>query len=307
MSNSLGQVKFVVIVGPTAAGKTGVSLELAEDGFEIISADSVQVYRHLDIGSGKPDRAARESVRHHLIDCVDPDYHFTAGEFCRRAGSAAMEIAARGGQPMVVGGTGLYIDSFFGGLSNIPEVDQDIRDQLYRELDECGLPCLYDGLLRIDPEFGMRIHPHDRQRILRGLEVYRGTGRPVSAYYGERRRYGSDAVLYIGLYEDRDTLRARIGNRVDSMVESGLVEEVQSLRSRGYGPELNSMKSIGYAEINGFLDGNLKRGEAIEKIKLATGQYAKRQLTWFKKNKRVHWFRAGERKEIKELLRRRIG
>lgn len=277
---------------------------MAVDRFEIVSADSVQVYRYLDIGSSKPPRSARDIVRHHLVDVVNPDFPFTVGEFCRQASRAVLEIAARGNQPMVVGGTGLYIDSFFGGLSDIPEVPTDIRDQLLHELNENGLRYLHDELVLVDPEFGLRIHPHDRQRILRGLEVYRGTGRPISAFYGSRERYGSDDVLYVGLFEERDVLKKRIDQRVDSMIESGLVEEVVSLRGRGYGPELKSMKSIGYAEINGYIDGKLELQEAVEKIKTATWKYAKRQMTWFKKNKKVHWFSAGDRKEIKELLSR---
>ena len=267
----------------------------------------MQVYRYLDIGSGKPDRTVRERVRHYLIDEVDPDFPFTAGEFCRRASDAAREIEARGMRPMVVGGTGLYVDSFFGGLSDIPEIEPDIRGRLYDELDELGLRHLYDSLLLVDPELGRRLHPNDRQRILRALEVYRGTGKPISAYYGSRQRYGSDDVLYIGLHEERDTLRERIDQRVERMVEAGLIDEVAALRNRGYGSELKSMKSIGYAEINGYLDGELKRDEAIEKIKSATGKYAKRQMTWFKKNKSVHWFRAGDQKKIKDLLRSWIG
>ncbi|OHD66820.1 MAG: tRNA (adenosine(37)-N6)-dimethylallyltransferase MiaA, partial [Spirochaetes bacterium RBG_13_51_14] len=172
------------MAGPTAAGKTVVSLEVAGDRCEIISADSVQVYRYLDIGSGKPDKADRVRIRHYLIDWVDPDYQFTAGEFCREAGKAVREIVACGKLPLFVGGTGLYIDSFFRGLSEIPEISPDVGEMLRNELLERGLKNLHEELVRVDPGFGKRIHPNDTQRIMRGLEVYRGTGRPLSSYYG---------------------------------------------------------------------------------------------------------------------------
>ncbi|MBP7737898.1 MAG: tRNA (adenosine(37)-N6)-dimethylallyltransferase MiaA [Spirochaetes bacterium] len=291
-------------MGPTAVGKTGVSLAVAGDEFEIISADSVQVYRYLDIGSGKPDRADRERVPHHVIDCVEPDVPFTAGDFCREARKAVDTIVSRGMKPLIVGGTGLYIDSYFQGLSEIPEIPPDVREAVRREAEERGLQALHDELVRVDPAFGTRIHPNDRQRITRGLEVYRGTGMPLSSYYGSKCRYGSDDTLFIGLTADRAELQKRIDDRVDSMMERGLVEEVRSLRERGFGPGLKSMKSIGYAEINGYIDGAMGLGEAVGSIKTATRQYAKRQMTWFGRNGRIRWFGPGEISKVEELLRR---
>lgn len=290
-------------MGPTAVGKTEISLALAGNGFEIISADSVQVYKYLDIGSGKPDRADRERVRHHLIDCVEPDVPFTAGEFCREAGIASRDMASRGMKPMIVGGTGLYIDSFFHGLSEIPEVSPEVRETVRGELLDRGLQLLYEELTRIDPVFAARVHPNDTQRITRGLEVFRGTGRPLSSYFDERRRYGTEDSLFIGLHEDRSVLRSRIDARVDRMIDRGLVDEVRGLRERGFGPELQSMKSIGYAEINAFIDGDMDLRQAVEKIKTATKQYAKRQMTWFRKNRRARWFRPNELEAIREYVR----
>jgi tRNA dimethylallyltransferase len=292
-------------VGPTAVGKTGVSLAVADEGpFDIISADSIQVYKYLDIGSGKPDRAVRDRVRHYLIDWVEPDFPFTAGDFCRDAMASALEVVSRGSFPLIVGGTGLYIDSFFQGLSEIPEVPPEIRECVRDELTERGLPELHEELLRVDPGLGGRIHPHDTQRITRGLEVYRATGRPLSGFYDTKRRYGSGDVLYIGLQEERAVLLDRINRRVDRMVELGLVDEVRSLRERGFGPGLKSMSSIGYAEINAYLDGGSGLEESIEAIKDVTRKYAKRQMTWFRKNKRVRWFRPDELEKIRDLLRR---
>jgi len=294
----------VVLAGPTAVGKSGVSISIAGDRFEIISADSVQVYKYLDIGSNKPSIYDRERIRHYLIDWVEPDFSFTAGEFCREARKAADDIFARGRLPLIVGGTGLYIDSFFQGLSGIPEIPGDLKRSLRDELNERGREALYEELVRLDLEFGKRIHPHDTQRILRGLEVYRGTGRPLSSFHGSRLPYGSSAVLYIGLHEERELIGKRIEERVDRMIAVGLVEEVRTLRRLGFGPGLRSMKSIGYAEINQYLEGNMSLDEAAEKIKIATKKYAKRQMTWFRKNDRFHWVKPAETAKIKELLLR---
>jgi tRNA dimethylallyltransferase len=292
------------MAGPTAAGKTAVSLSVAGNCFEIISADSVQVYRHLDIGSNKPGIHDRERIRHYLVDWVEPDFSFTAGEFCREARKAAEEISAHGRIPMIVGGTGLYIDSYFQGLSEIPEIPEKIKRMLREELSERGREVLYSELLEVDPGFGMRLHPNDTQRILRGLEVYRGTGRPLSSFFGARTPYGSKSVLYVGLYEERDIIRQRIEERVDRMISMGMVDEVRALRRMGFGPGLRSMRSIGYAEINRYLDGKTQLVEAAEKIKTVTKNYAKRQMTWFRKNERFIWIRSGEIPKIKELLRR---
>jgi tRNA dimethylallyltransferase len=298
------QTRHLVLVGPTAVGKTAASLELAGDRFEIISADSVQVYKYLDVGSGKPERADRERIPHHLIDVVEPDVPFTAGEFCREAVKAAALISSRKKMPMIVGGTGLYMDSYFQGLSEIPEIAPEVRESIRAELTDGGLGKLYEELVRVDPAFGGRIHPNDTQRIIRGLEVYRGTGRPLSSYYTGKHRYGPDDTLYLGLYEEREVLRRRIDDRVDAMFARGFVDEVRSLRERGYGPGLNSMQSIGYAEINLFLDGACGLDETVERIKTATRQYAKRQMTWFRKNKRIAWLRPGEMENMRLLVQR---
>jgi len=279
-----------VLVGPTASGKTDLSLRIAGDEFEIVSADSVLVYRYLDIGSGKPTVDERASIAHHLIDIVDPDHHFTAGDFCRAAREAAEGIAGRGKIPLFVGGTGLYIDALFRGLSEIPRVDPLVKTGLEGELEVRGLQALYEELRESDPVFSSRVHMNDRQRILRGLEVFRGTGEPLSAFFGKARGIDSDATLYLGLAPEREALNRRIDARVDSMMERGFLDEVQSLRERGYGPGLKSMKSIGYAELHAHLDGREGLAESVAGIKLETRRFAKRQVTWFRRNPKVQWF-----------------
>lgn len=275
---------------------------MAEHGFEIISADSVQVYRYLDIGSGKPSAAQRKKVLHHLIDIIDPDLNFSAGDFCREAIKAADKISHRGNLPLFVGGTGLYIDAFFKGLSEIPVISSPVKARLKEELNTGGLQPLYEELCRCDPIFAEKIHHNDRQRILRGLEVYRETGRPLSGYFGSKEGHESDNTLYIGLRTEKQDLYKKIDTRVDTMISEGLVDEVVRLRGMGYGPGLNSMKSIGYAECNEYLDGDLSLEKAVEKIKIQTKRYAKRQMTWFRKNPRIYWYNVFDLEKIMNLV-----
>jgi tRNA dimethylallyltransferase len=295
-------IRAVVLVGPTAVGKTELSLWIAEDHFEIISADSVQVYRYLNIGSGKPAGFQRQLITHHLIDIVDPDYWFTAGDFCRRAMIACEEIQSRGKIPLFVGGTGLYIDSFFKGLSDVPDVDHSYREQLHAEIEERGLEALYEELKRSDSEFAEQIHPHDRQRIVRGLEIYRAFGKPLSAYHREKGARESEKTLYLGLTMERDLLRKTIDRRVDTMIADGFVDEVIGLREMGYGPELNAMRSIGYLQMNEYLDRKLPFDEAVECMKRETKRYAKRQMTWFRKNPTLRWFHRTEALKVKDCV-----
>lgn len=291
-----------MIAGPTGVGKTELSLLLAEDIFEIISFDSVQIYKYLDIGSGKPDKVQRQKVRHHLIDIVEPDSDFSAGDFVRFAGESLAEIEKSGKESLFVGGTGLYIDSIFGGLSQIPPVENQIREEIIREIEIKGLDFLHGELMKIDRHFGEKVHPNDRQRIIRGLEVFRGTGKPLSSYYAVEDNTTGQDILYVGLYEEREALVERTARRVDRMMEEGFLEEVRSLRERGFGPELKSMRTIGYLELNRYLDGLTGLSEAIESIKIETRRYAKRQMTWFRKNKKINWFHRLETDRIQKLV-----
>ena len=275
---------------------------MALDYFQIISFDSVQVYKYLDIGSGKPTVQERQEIKHFLIDEVEPDYNFTVGDFCKRALKAQEEIFSRKKIPFFVGGTGLYIDSFLQGLSEIPPIREGLREELKKELDEKGVEALYQDLIKVDINFAVRVESTDRQRITRGLEVFRSSGKPLSYFLGKRQGHESKDTLYLGLYEERDILREIIDKRVDFMIKAGFLEEVRSLRSKGYHSKLKSLQSIGYADINNFLDNKISWAEAIEKIKTETKRYAKRQMTWFKRNKKINWFRPKEIYQLKNLV-----
>ena len=232
----------------------------------------------------------RREVPHHLIDVVLPDYSFDTAEYCRRAAIASDEILSRGKIPMFVGGTGLYVDSFFKGLSPVPDIDPDVRVRLERECTKRGLESLYAELLSVDSESAARVHPNDRQRVLRALQVFRGTGRTLSQYRNRRISRESGETCYIGVGCERKVLDHRIENRVDGMMDSGFLDEVEGLRVKGYDARYNSMKSIGYFELGQHLDGKYSLLEAVDRIKKETKEYAKKQVTWFKRNRRICWF-----------------
>ena len=244
-------------------------------------------------------------VRHHLIDIVDPDYHFTAGDFCIRATAASGEITERGKTPLIVGGTGFYINSFCDGIDEIPDIDHQVKMAVADEYDRGNSDLLYEELKRIDPFFALKVHKNDRQRIIRGISVFRDTGKSISSYFSNKKNKNIDTI-FIGLYIEKEVLNKRIDIRVDSMIKRGLIEEVKNLRQSGYSSFLSSMQSIGYADINRYIDGDISLDVAIEDIKKNTKKYAKKQMTWFKKNKSVIWFSPDEIKKIPELLKSRL-
>jgi len=257
----------------------------------------------MDIGSSKPSLAEMKVVKHHLIDVVNPDYHFTAGDFCARASSASIEINARGRIPLVVGGTGFYINSFFDGIDEIPDIDENVKKSVAFEYDNGNAELLYEELKRVDNEFAAKVHKNDRQRIIRGISVFRDSGRSISSYFSTNKNKNYN-TFFIGLYIESELLSKRIDSRVDSMMKKGFVEEVENLRSMGYDPSLKSMQSIGYAEINKYIDGFISLESAVENIKKNTKKYAKKQMTWFKKNKSVIWFRPEEIQKIPDSVKK---
>ena len=284
--------KIVIVLGPTAVGKTELALAVAPKvNAEIVNADSQQVYRYLDIGTGKPSKPERERVRHHLIDVVNPDEDFNAARYRQLAAASIDEIHKRGAKVLVSGGTGLYLKALTGGLFSGPSQDTELRANLEREIAQIGLAALYDRLIAIDPGANTKIHPNDRQRIIRALEVYQSTGRPLSEWQNEHR-FQEEAfqVLKIGLARARDELYDLISRRSESMIRAGLLDEVRGLMERGYELDLKPLRSVGYRQMGEVIEGIKGLPEAIAEMKQETRRLAKRQLTWFRSDPEIRWF-----------------
>ncbi len=283
--------RLVVLLGPTGSGKSRLAIELAEEfGGEIVSADSMQVYKFMDIGTAKPTPDEQKRVRHHLIDLVLPDQPFHAGLF-RVLGRKTIELLHRQGKPIwVVGGTGLYIKTLTQGLFTSPPIDPAVRERLKGEGEERGSDFLYHRLKGIDPATASRLHPHDLFRIVRALEVFESTGTPVS-FFRDQHRFGDRPYLSlkIGLEMEREKLYGRIEERVDRMIDRGFLEEVRGLMEMGYGPQLKPMQSLGYKQLVLFLLKEIGWEEAVRQVKRDSRHYAKRQWTWFKADPEVHW------------------
>ena len=286
--------KFVALVGPTATGKSILALHLAQRfRGEIISADSVQVYRGLDIGTAKPLAEDRRMVPHHLVDICEPDEDYSAASFRQQADEIICGLHRCKTPIFVVGGTGLYLKALTRGLFRGPAADSELRSVLQQKAEKEGSEVLHRELRRLDAEAASRIHPHDRFRIIRALEVCSLGGKPISLFQREHGfRDAPYDVLKIGLCCEREDLYKRIDLRVERMVESGWVGEVRSLLNQGYGPGLKSMQSIGYRHIVSHLLADLPLEEAVRLIKRDTRRYAKRQITWFKADAEIYWFPA---------------
>lgn len=281
---------ILIIAGPTAAGKTEASILLAtEIRAEIVSADSMQIYRGMDIGTAKPTRDQRSLVYHHMMDIVEPDQPYSVGDYLRDARSAIDGIIASGGVPIVVGGTGLYIRALTRGLFHGPPADLELRERLIgRESEDPG--SLYSDLVKVDPEAAVKIHPNDLRRTIRALEVFYLRDRKLSDFHREHRFQDSPyAFRLLFLVRNRAELYHRIEQRVDQMLAEGLEAEVKQLMERGYGPDLSSMQGLGYQHLMAFFLGKLSREEAVALLKRDTNRYAKRQFTWFRREPAAVW------------------
>jgi len=299
----MGRIKVAILVGPTAVGKTAVAVAAAQRlGAEIINADSIQVYRELDIGTAKPSLAERARAPHHLVDIINPDEPYDAARYAREAREVISRLAARGVPPLVVGGTGLYIKALLYGLFADGVARPDIRQRLREERRMLGLAALYERLRRADPQTASRLAPGDTYRILRALEVLEATGRPLSAFLEEHRfRDCPYDPVKIGLILPRPELHARINQRVDLMLAAGWLEEVRGLLTR-YGPDLKPLRSLGYRHLVAYLQGKAGWEETVSHIKRDTRHYAKRQLTWFRADPEIRWFQPHQMTEIIRLL-----
>jgi len=299
---------LVVVLGPTAVGKSGIAVDLARrfDG-EVIGGDSIQVYRGFDIGTDKPDAEARRGVPHHLIDIVDPEVQYTAADFVRDALAAARGIAARGRLPIVAGGTGLYLKALLDGLFPGPGRDPAVRAALEAEAREKGLDALFRRLEAVDPEYARKIRDRDRIRIIRALEVHAATGRPISEHFrATESPVRGRTVIRLGLTLDRETLVRRIDARVERMFARGLVEEVRGLIGRGVPESAPPFRALGYRHVLRLLKGEIGRPDAVALTKTDTRQYAKRQMTWFRKMAGVAWFSPDDGPGLEQQVQNRL-
>jgi tRNA dimethylallyltransferase len=306
MSPSFPKPKIIVICGATAIGKTAVGIEFAKTlGGEIVSADSMQIYRYMDIGTAKPSPTELAQVPHYMIDIVDPDQDYDAVQFSKQARARIAEIANRGLIPFIVGGTGLYIKALLHGLFQARPVDPKIRSRLKQEAEKVGSQALYERLQQLDPNTADRLHPNDSYRILRALETIESTGKSISDLHREHG-FEDDPfdALKIGLQMDRQKLYDRIDLRVDLMIEAGLNQEVAKLLAMGYTAELKSMQSIGYRHVVEFMEEKLSWDECLRTLKRDTRRFAKRQLTWFGADDQITWYAPDQLKNMAGLIRR---
>ena len=298
--------KVIVICGPTASGKTALSIELAKKiNGEIVSADSMQIYKDMNIGSAKPTKEEMEGIKHYLLDFVSPEDRYSVADYKKDATIAINEILQKGKTPIVVGGTGLYIDSLIYNI-DYPEIefDEEYRNSLEKRAEEEGLQNLYEEAKQIDSKAMENISPNDQKRILRVLELYHQTGKTKTEQEIESRKNEVPYDYYVfALNMDREKLYDRINKRVDIMIEQGLIEEVEGIIKK-YKTYPTSMQALGYKEIKEYLNRNVTKEQAIETVKQETRRYAKRQLTWFRKNKQTIWLNALDEKEdnIKKIL-----
>jgi tRNA dimethylallyltransferase len=285
-------IPLLVIVGPTAVGKTEIAIELAHRlGGEVISADSVQVYRYMDIGTAKPTLEERRGIPHHMIDIVDPDINFTVYDYQQMAKNCIREVHNRGKLPILTGGTGLYIKAVVDDYTFCSgKVNPSLRRYLQEEMELKGKDTLFRLLREVDPLAAERVHPNDSRRIIRALEFFYLTGEPISVQWERTRKKQSNYQLYmIGITMEKIYLYERINRRVELMLEKGLLKEVKGLLERGFRSDLKSMQSLGYFHLASFLEGNWDWETAVNTFKKDTRRYAKRQLTWFRADQRIRW------------------
>jgi len=300
---------LVVLVGPTAVGKSHIAILVAKAlGTEVLTADSRQVFRGMDIGTDKPTAAERQGVPHRLIDLVDPDQPFNTGEFRRHALAEIARLHHEGKVPLLVGGTGLYVRTVLRGLWEGPAADWEFRRGLAQEAGAKGADWLYRRLGQVDPASARRLHPNDRVKIVRALEVHHLLGRPLSE---EHKRHAFAEMpfvsLLIGLTRERTALYRRVDDRVELELAKGLVEETKRLMDRGYGRDLGSMKGLGYKQMAGHLAGDYDYAEAVRRLKRDTRRFAKRQMTWFRKEPGLQWLSIEDTASPAQVAERIVG
>ena len=297
--------RIICVVGPTASGKTKLAVHLAKayDG-EVVSCDSMQIYKHMDIGTAKPTPEEMEGVRHHLIDIIEPGEDFSVGKYVQLADACVQDILSRGRTVIIAGGTGLYVDSLISGRTFAPVPQTGKREALEARMREAGGEAMLEALRAVDPKAAQRLHPADEKRIIRALEVYEETGKTITQHNLETQaippRY---RPVWLGLdYADRAVLYRRIDLRVDLMLQAGLLDEIRALLAIGVSPDTTAMQAIGYKEFFGALDGSCTLEAAAELCKQRSRNYAKRQLTWFRRNPEIRWLRLTGQEDFSAVI-----
>ena len=300
--------KVIVIVGPTCSGKTRLGSLLAEQvNGEIISADSRQVYKYLDIGTAKPEDYILKKVKHHFISQLTPDEDFNVSKFEKQALEVIEKIFSNGKQPIVVGGTGLYIKALLDGIFDTADKDEEYRKQLLLLKNEFGNQYLYDKLLKADPDSASKMQPSNWKRVIRALEVYNLTGEKIGVHQKRYERKINWNFIQFGLNWERKILYNNIEKRVDEMMKAGLVDEVKNILKKGYNKNLNSLNTVGYKEIISYLGNEISLERAIELIKRNTRRYAKRQMTWFNKDQRIRWYDVKKPDDLDNICKQLTG
>ncbi|OQY72537.1 MAG: tRNA (adenosine(37)-N6)-dimethylallyltransferase MiaA [Ignavibacteriales bacterium UTCHB2] len=292
----------IVIVGPTGSGKTKLSLMLAELlNSEIISADSRQIFKFLDIGTAKPTKEELKKVKHHLIDKINPDQDYNASKFAADAEQIIKQIFEQKKIPIVVGGSGLYIKALIDGIAESADTNSELREELLTLRKKMGNEYLYNELKKVDKVSAEKMLPQNWKRVIRALEVYKLTGKPIWMHYQNQQIEREFSFKQIGLNWKRGELYKNIENRVDKMIEDGFIDEVKSILKMGYSRNINALNTVGYKEIIEYLDNRISLDRAIELIKRNTRRYAKRQMTWFNADKRIEWFNINNEDDFKNL------
>ena len=296
---------IICIAGPTASGKTALAVELAKElNGEVVSCDSMQVYKRMDIGTAKPTKEEMQGIVHHMLDVAEPDEDFSVSRYCAMASPIVDDILARGKTAIIAGGTGLYMDSLIRGNDFAPFPATGVREQLEAQADDIGMEAMLARLREIDPESAARLHLSDRKRIIRALEVYLETGETITEHNRKTQAIPPKYTpLWLGLdFSDRAELYRRIDLRVDLMLEMGLIAEIQGLLASGIPAKATAMQAIGYKEFVAALNGEETIAQAAEEVKKSSRHYAKRQLTWFRRNQAMHWLIRQENQGAEEIL-----
>lgn len=296
---------IICIAGPTASGKTALSIALAKQvNGEIISCDSMQVYRYMDIGTAKPTIEERENIPHYMLDVADPNDAFSVSRYCQMATPILEDIIARGRTAIVVGGTGLYMDALIRGNAFAPCPATGRREELEALAEKEGIAAVIEMLRKVDPDSANRLHPSDQKRIIRAMEVYLETGKTITKHNLETQAIPPrfEAEWFALQDENRQDLYARIDSRVEKMLEMGLLQEIKNLFEMGISPKATAMQAIGYKEFVDYLAGNCTLEQAVAQLQQSSRHYAKRQLTWFRKNPKIHWLTRKPGQQTQEIL-----